>query len=672
MSSSASPFAFVSMAGNSRQHPDAGEIGHKAAGLARLPRSWTPPFLVLGPSFTAGWKRTGSAAKALGFDDSAASGRRLLARFAPNSTSPLLIRSNGSAEAARPGLGATVVIRGGVDALLAGLDDYLDQQLDRAPDLLPLLQRGVEPAFLGLLSNDRGLTADPRRWLVEEVVDRRFLTTYSTTIENTLTATGGASLRPALRSVAKRLQHGDDRYRVEWLWDGDRIWVVQADPIPDHRRRGCGFTLPATRVATRGGSLIESARFGGAKVSRWRAMADAGLPTYPLLVITGEEALTPAAPEKLNEFVARFSETAVVARTDLAHPDATTTVLLPTSSPSREPTALLRFVADAADQFAAEGLAPSDWAVLFSPLYPVGVSALAWAEPTKHEVRIDALWGYPDGVMNLPHDSFVVPGPARRRFKGVCLAPAAGEWKMRDVLPPLDWGRTLSRAELETIAAWARTMARHQSSAVMLMVLARVGGGRGPSGCLPFYFEHRSSCGRAEIGLSRHARTLPVMRNSHDLESLDRRCDSVQAVRLRPDPAQMRDGKFLTRVGTWAASKDISIVFEGSALGHPFYLLQSTGARVVRDTADAIENADVADSHLCPAVVNFQHGLKRVLFLPRSSLSALHTGPRRRQQLPSDFKQLPAVAEGDVPKYVLDQASRSVPLFGGGAPRKTR
>ena len=138
-------------------------------------------------------------------------------------------------------------------------------------------------------------------------------------------------------------------------------------------------------------------------------------------------------------------------------------LLLPTSPPSDSPAALVEFAEAAFARLLHSGRPEDDVALLASPLVPAHVSALVSADPNHAEIRIDALWGYPDGLLYLPHDSFSVrEGRVRAsiRYKPACLVLAVGERREVRVGPGWDWARTLSASEALHLATWASELAR--------------------------------------------------------------------------------------------------------------------------------------------------------------------------------------------------------------------
>ena len=108
---------------------------------------------------------------------------------------------------------------------------------------------------------------------------------------------------------------------------------------------------------------------------------------------------------------------------------------------------------------------------------PSVAAAWARAEPEGSLVRIESLWGLPEGLYWHAHDTFEVDTAndysirKRLRFKGTFIAPVEnGQWVQHQTSAPFDWGRSIVQKEwLQEIAATTKLVAEHDKHPVAVM-----------------------------------------------------------------------------------------------------------------------------------------------------------------------------------------------------------
>jgi hypothetical protein len=316
--------------------------------------------------------------------------------------------------------------------------------------------------------------------------------------------------------------------------------------------------------------------------------------------------------------VLKGHDRAIVLRTDVSS-EPESAVLLPTSVPSRDIAELAGFVRDALDSIVNGGIAPHRAAVLASPLVPPVVSALAMLDDSGRSVEIDSVWGFPDGLLNLAHDSSIVDGGKvhmRRRRKPACLLLQPAEAELDAPLgAPWDWGWTLRQDEALTIASWTRRVSSAAGQRVQLMILARVDGQRGPGGLLPFHFLVQPRP-RSGLGISPPYGRSMIVRRPSDLRS----GALGDLIAFRPDREVARDRHFLEAVAEFAVARDLPISFSGSRLGHARYILEHHGATVY------LTDETPAETLTVPAIARARTGLLRLVHLSQeAAMVALRT-----------------------------------------------
>lgn len=614
---------------------DAQFLGGKAVGLLSIPREWAPPFVLLTRRFRAEWNQLSSASSVLKQLPSRdrATMRRLL-ETAAEARNRILVRSNSPLELGLSSRGAfrSIPANAAEEELLSSVDDVLRQN----SDLFAILQLAIEPGLPGHMSNERRVAPRRSLWLIEDFDGRfrqeRIEAPKSDQPPTSLEATTEAELLQVLRQIAAYLQTvGDGYFHCEWVWNRHQTWIVQADAVPLSAK-----DLPANRYL-RGADLWPLQfkpqwsglkHFSTVETGKWRKLrrprifAKCGLPTANVYLLSGDDWKNGGGAKnaELARDLESFCQHLVVVRCDVNDENYN---FLPTSPPSRDPTVLLSFMEQT---FESKSVADSDWAFLLASLVPARVSAMVQAFPSAERVRVDALWGFPDGLLHFPHDSyFFYPNEPRVdrtvNFKGLCLLFEDGAWTYSEIGRPEDWEPTLANDEVETLSKWALLLAKELNQQVQLMALARIGGLRGPDACLPWHYTNFEIPQYSEsVRKLPMTKELRVLTSFEDLDSTFASESTVQAYVLRPNPSLLRDTGFLKSVGQFVARHNTPLYFEGSLLGHSYYVLSSAGAHVVPIVDEPLADAKpyyklVRDE--IPTIIQRAGGLARLRTLSK-------------------------------------------------------
>jgi len=578
-------------------------LGGKAVGMLRLPSEWVPPFLILTSSFCELLKKqkAGEVMKLLPPDEFSLV-RDFLASLS-ELTSQVLVRSNAASEGRL--LTAGQYISEVTIAELDSVAEVIDRVCSSEPSnsIYVVLQECIEPAMVGHMSNERRVSFERSLWLVEGLVKKGSvkLRTHGDVNVEPLMADNEDDVLNALRTVASYLYRLEKGYlHCEWVWDGQRVWIVQADACPpslvtpaaNEYLRSCSRNI--TRFVP---SFTGLCHFLDITETRWKKLQrpmkfhELGLPHADVYLLTGED----WNKSKSGNFVDLLPELKdmcvepVIARCDIALDVEVEDLFLPTSSPTTDPEKLLVFMDETSKDFGARGIKEKDWSFLLARVVPARASAMIHAKPEAQLIQIDALWGYPDGLFYYPHDTYfyhLADGKITevRRYKSFCLLCSDEKWITLPINSPLDWGHVLSIREVEILARWALIIANSVNHEIQLMALARICGHRGEDGCLPWHYT------QLEIPpytvTPQHAPQLVplhVIRSRADIKSNQMlgATKEIDGFMIKPDIEVLRDPEFLREVATYAASLGVPIYFEGSLLGHAYYQMVRTGARVI-------------------------------------------------------------------------------------------
>jgi hypothetical protein len=539
------------------------EVGSKAAGLTILPAAWVPRWLVI-----------------LDPEPDLSSARVACAGLLHGWSGWLLVRSNGPLERARPAAGRTFVLAGeDLDGVLSTIT------WATAAGDWPIVQRAVDPALLGVMSNERRVSSDPAEWVVEAPVHLTgpavlpIRASSCPATNRTLRAADSTELVAALAGVAVCLsERMPGHVRCEWAWDGSSVWVLQAD-VQSSLPTGEGdawLERPAGTWRPRRSGLL-SEPTGWPKAESLRLFARLGLPTQPTVAVSGAQWRAELAAALLSDAdLVPDPEHPVSVRTDTR---GDVELGLPASGPCEDEDTLEEFMRGVARGLERAGLNSEDWAFLVSRWVDARVAAWAAATPDRAPILIDSVWGHADGLQALPHDRFEVRLDERRvseqvRYKPLMLRVTARERRYLPLGEPWDWGATLTRVELLTIARWAQVVADELGRPTQLLVLAAINARRTADAMLPLFALPAQPWGTP----ARHPNSTRPIARAADVRDLP---PDTSSVMLRLPASSLRDVHELRSIAQACVRAGLPIMVPGSELGHTLYVLRAAGAQAV-------------------------------------------------------------------------------------------
>ncbi|MBE0542398.1 MAG: nucleoside triphosphate pyrophosphohydrolase [Verrucomicrobia bacterium] len=636
-----------------RQPLDPERIGGKAVGLFQLPEEWVPRFVVLTQAFQERLKRTKTALTTL--HQLPDEDRELIEEFlrtaSPEGGLPrrILIRSNSTME--------NLLLRGAYksyvapptdEAIAEGIALVLESPSTEA--MCVILQAAIEPGLLGHMSNERRITPNKKRWLIEglspdEEIHQQFVRAGGAGRADPLFARTEKDVANVLRRVAGKLgQVRSGRFHCEWVWNGKRLWIVQSDEAisPTPITAANDYLQSTENAPPTFFPKSEIKHFRDVTSDQWRKLKrpkqfdQLDFPVADVFLLTGDKwtSPNPARRKTLLHDLAAMCTNPVVVRFDISKQVPFEDTFLPTSPALTDPKELARYMDEQVDSFREKGLKDSDWGFLLANLVPARACAMIHAHPKAQRIRIDALWGFPDGLLHFPHDSWFYYPDGRvtehRRYKSQCLLPKGSGWIQTDVGPPLDWAAVLSSDEAATLGKWGLSLANSLGSEVQLMALARIGGRRGADACLPWHYTNWNVPQYSEsLQVLPTLSQVGVVRFPSDLDSLSQNVASrgMRGYLVRPAELYLRDDEFLKACARFAAAQHKPIYFEGSLLAHAYYMMARTGAVVIPITGDEPKRDKKQYFKLVrdriPIVIQKAGGLARVRHVPRSEANAM-------------------------------------------------
>ncbi|MCI0565137.1 MAG: nucleoside triphosphate pyrophosphohydrolase [Nitrososphaera sp.] len=224
---------------------------------------------------------------------------------------------------------------------------------------------------------------------------------------------------------------------------------------------------------------------------------------------------------------------------------------------------------------------PEDIAFLLHAFLPARAAAWAYARPGEPIALVDALWGLPDGLQVLPHDSYQVDVAHEQilsekiRYKPRFLCEQEdGAWKYVDVLRKKARARSIGRKDAIEIGVRTARIAERLGQNAQIMWFSGIPEQYHVGRNLPWYRARETAEQAPRIG-SRYRPFL--VKNQTDLRKIP---DRPVTIRLNPDAELIREDKFLDEVIQTALSRRLPVELEGSLLSHTYYRLSHSGVAV--------------------------------------------------------------------------------------------
>lgn len=593
-------------------------VGHKAFGLASLPSAWTKPFFVVSGNSVP--------PQALLQRALSMSGIQVHAR--------LYLRSSGTSETieSRGELQSAECSVGGLRAELERL-----QSETRAEEVVHwVIQEFVPVSVKGHLSNERRVAEDKRDWMSEiEAGASRASEIHRIPLrdwrdkrqpnETPLVCAHREAIVDRLAEVARWTYERLLRVHFEWVWDGQAVYLVQADPCESLQVGRAPHTLVKT-VTVDPVNISELEIFRTATTddfSRYRKLANVkvygalGYEVVPFFVLDLEGVLreiveSGACSDALRRDLDRLTHQPLVIRTDGADVPAHLREMLPRSDELRSESAAVAWLLGDFKKKVCErtedggSLSGSKLCLIAHHFVPACAAAWCQASPNQRKARIESLWGIPEGLYWYAHDVFDVDTqspsipriesrPAdisfreKRRYKEHFIAPDAyGAWVVHRTSDEADWVRSIKRTEWIYEIAWtSRCIAAAEGKPVVVMWLIDTAPGATPHHVLPwFHMEWKQegpihkAAPRKKLRESAEV-VLRTRRDWDDLKAAVSGGSPVARIRVDPrEPEMVRDQKFVEDLGSVAKNHGIVVELSGGILSHAYYMLSRAGCDV--------------------------------------------------------------------------------------------
>lgn len=607
-------------------------VGEKAFGLSCLPPRWTLPYLIVSCDLVSAYRQAANDEARNELVLTWGQRIRSIASAAIPCEGPILVRSSAISEPLED-RGRYHSILGAFETLEQTLNKCLSE-LTQDPDLASehvhlILQPAVTPVSRkGHLSNERRCYREPRDWLGEfEIQSGKVAQTFTVNLRGWRTKESESSEQQQLScnleaAISKVLSipawwahRHEVRLHFEWVWDGRRIYIVQAD-----EPKNLGGVNP-NKIPRKGNSSVANytpkclvpinkelaKRYN--KIRNVYTYLALQLPIANLYVLEDPSVLdairNETPPATLIADLQTLVPASLVIRTDLETEDQRLRQLLPRTNEVRDVSDAIRFLRDTILSLASQNVT-ARVAFIFHNFIPATSSAFAYAAPGQRKVLIETLWGLPEGLYYNAHDKIEVDtgsahiGQAapnvmqnfkfsvRPRFKRNFVAPDQfGNWITQSVAEPWDWLPSIPQKDwIRQIAFDTKRIAEQEKKAVSVMWFVDVKGAQAPLFAWyhePFDFDlvNKSARSRSKTPFDRSL----VIRTKADIATLEEETRSasstVREVKIQPQENDLlRNKELLKNIGELTKKIGAVILLEGGTLSHAYYQLMQTEAVV--------------------------------------------------------------------------------------------
>jgi predicted house-cleaning noncanonical NTP pyrophosphatase (MazG superfamily) len=518
-------------------------------------------------------------------------------------TESLLIRSSSTIENLQKrgkylsiGVDSTEKLNQAINEIFKDFEKSKDQN----EEIGIIIQRKIDFLIKGHLSNERRLAKKETTWTYEieeskvtsRVPNKKTFIPKKTSSSAILRCENFDSIMDLFDIIGSKFTNKKHRVHLEWLYEEKRLYLVQLDIEEEELgAEPASMWKPLVYERKEINELnFFTTNYGNCKKTEClNTFQSCNLPSAKIFILNNASLFDNILNDKIsNEFkdeIQQILSYPIVIRTDIATDD--NNFLLPRTDTVFDVETAIRFIRDTLVQFNEKEIPKEKIYFLIHRYISSKASALAFASPNTKKVKIDSIWGLPDGLHCFPYDSFEISIGTKLNVesKESCKefyldCNEQGIWKRVKSGWNIDWKSSLNDEQINRIAQYTLKISQSLNESIAVMFFVDVDKNSGHPSILPWFYTNDIPTFESQPVEIIFPTNEFILTNNKDFEILRNINQSNLSVKLQLSPEVIRNRDFINSVADFLALKKIPTILEGSLLSHVFYILTNRGVNL--------------------------------------------------------------------------------------------
>ncbi len=610
-------------------------IGGKAMGLCQIPVAWSVPFFIVSQELYSEYNSNKDKSVIKPYIKPIKDVIQYL-----KIGDEVILRSSAVNEGMKE-RGSFDSVQTSINNIESSLLELLDKLTGIPNDGMPIIvQRYIKPIFTGHMSNERRFSQDSRDWKIEKYLSngsyeqdtvgiRSWRTKYNI---NEITqkvlygnSKNSTSKMQEIASYWYDLSKSKKcRFHLEFVYDGEAYYIVQADrDYPNKNAINPKLYDIKVHAPTEAWIPKILKKFNPNEQTPYKKLQNVknyhelGFRTVPLYYLDDVEALSELKDGVICDGLKEDLETllniqSVVIRMDINLEDQAEKQMLPRSNEICNYNNVTSWLKQHACDILGKGI------FIFHNFVPATAAAFAHATPNGRLIKIQSLWGLPEGLYYNYHDTIIVDlgtnnidtvsydnvkVTIKNKYKDTFIFPDAnGAWIAGELQEPYDWKCSIeSNESIFDIAVKSQKLSNEVKEEISIMWFVGIDKDFYGVNNMPWFHEKVSLQSSYTVDEYKRKYFLEeeiIINNSDELEKLISSGDlkNTKCFRIKPNSEKdLRNKELIENIGHLAHKHGITILLDGTQLTHSYYQLKKTRAHVVCSNHDELTYSDTLE-----------------------------------------------------------------------------